>query len=63
MAYTVACSPKVNSNSPFVDQPIHTFTFPGSTNTTYQTVIKVHSTKEGLHQVCTHIGYGIITLS
>eukprot|EP00105_Crassostrea_gigas_P024738 XP_011445097.2 PREDICTED: uncharacterized protein LOC105340624 [Crassostrea gigas] len=48
--------PKVNSNSPFIEQPIHTFTFPGSTNTTYQTVLKVHSTKEGLHQVCTHIG-------
>lgn len=59
ISIVLSCSPNVNTDSPLVNQPIPTHTFTGSSNTTYQTDVNVFSTKAGLHNVCTHIGYGM----
>ncbi|XP_061173643.1 uncharacterized protein LOC133182814 [Saccostrea echinata] len=48
--------PHVNSNSPLVDKPVQTHTYPGPSNTTYETNIMVHGTKEGIHDICAHVG-------
>ncbi|XP_062609485.1 mucin-2-like, partial [Saccostrea cucullata] len=47
--------PQIDTDSPLVTHPIQTVTYPGKTNDTFQTNIKMSSLKEGVHTVCTHI--------
>ncbi|XP_062599658.1 uncharacterized protein LOC134261214, partial [Saccostrea cucullata] len=44
--------PTVDTDSPFVIHPVKTDTFPGDSNSTYQTNIKLKATKEGQRKIC-----------
>lgn len=49
------CSPTVDTDSPYVIHPVKTDTFPGKTNTTFQTNIKIFASKEGQHKICASV--------